>query len=487
MDIAKRNVYEKWPAGQKMIWCPVQNPELRRAMDNGDMFLWSRDRPIQERDGTIRISKSYFSCSLAAIIQYIYSRPPEWRNVFEIIRCQNKDGSNVPCKLYIDCDVEHEDCPNYDASSFVAVFEKELREFLGKEVDPIFLDCLKTPLLAMKSLSPKKWSMHYIMNGAMFYNNFHVGAIIRRFHAHVVGKYGHPDKTTNPFYYNKVHPDKEVDGIIASSVIDNSVYTIHRPFRILGNCKYGKNTHLHSTVYPADVDGAYSIEAFRAHTIQDPVLAQTCPVFSCTEDDGSAPSSRSVSRVLLESGGIRSIVRRRSPNIAAMVSMERTLVSYSVLRTLIDFIEEAHSNVKLSTSGYVYKSDLLQLVLQHAHTSRYCYTKEADHSTSGIFFVINMRHMEYSQRCYKSNCKRVRAAAKRDADHATWNMPEKMAVCVRAFLRSSECCPSPRFNVERFNTFMGNAKTGVTREYAEAISVDTVDTNGTTFIPFDQL
>jgi hypothetical protein len=437
----------------------IQEPALQRSRELGDVYVWHIDILKRNKDGSMRDSKKFLVCPLDTIIHYIYSKRPEERNVYEIVRSVDSRNKYVPSKIHIDCDVEYEECPGYAPARFLAVFEEDFRAFLVETAGDVFACPVKTPILTLESPSKKKWSVHYLINGAMFVNNYHVGAIMRRFRDHVIKKYGDPDQVDNPYYYQKRDSKRVDDGHKASFVVDMSVYTKHRAFRLLGNTKLGKGSFLKSNVYAMDENGRYSFEAFRAHCIQDPIMAKTCTIFSCNELDGSNPTSRSMSRtqsgVVALKRGMQISRIQHNPMRESALQLPPDAVTY-----LIQLVHNMDTLITLSPFNYSYVPGTMTMKFQQARENLYCYTAGRKHSCSGIYVILDMKTMQLRQLCNKDGCK-VIMDEKYDPSRNTWDMSAELEAALRNFLLLPESTCSRMLPADSVLNALSNAAASV--------------------------
>lgn len=139
---------------------------------------------------------------------------------------------DVPVKLYLD--VEGSSCsnPNFDFESKLQSLIQELKYFLYmmhviRQDDEVSISMLD-------SSTSKKFSRHVIVNisDSLFANNYICGALIRNFHIHLLHKFGEIE--VNPFYIN---PDDDAKSPVRVCMLDLSVYTKNRDFRMIGSCK----------------------------------------------------------------------------------------------------------------------------------------------------------------------------------------------------------------------------------------------------------
>lgn len=80
-----------------------------------------------------------------------------------------------------------------------------------------------------------KFSWHVIFPEIVMQNSFHCGALMRRLELWIINKYG-DDITKNPYYMQEKDESNDL-------IIDRSIYTKHRVFRLPFNTKAGQNRH----------------------------------------------------------------------------------------------------------------------------------------------------------------------------------------------------------------------------------------------------
>jgi hypothetical protein len=433
-------------------WYTKQDRALQISNEYGGMFVFQRDDRKLAMRGIV--AKNYTTCSLAVIRKYIYSRQNALeRNVFEIVRVTNPDDTYVPCKIFIDCDLKSDECSDYATRGprFHELFQVDMREFLVKTVDADYADAMKTPILSMDSCDAKKWSMHYIIGGIMYLNCFHVGAVVRRFREFVVEKYGHPDSpdNDNPYFYTNLVKEFIPDGIRKFFIIDLAIYTPHRAFRLLGNCKYGKKTLLipHGASRENQYEQIFSLEEMQAHIIQDPELAETCKIYEMTEHDGSTPRSRASSRIFVGTSGgriprgklisssERALVRCGGGNAEISIPFPRTFAN-----EICDIVHGLLPQVYLNPSGAKYRPNLMDVIISQKSTSLYCFTSQRVHSSNGNYFVFHLGRGEFKQLCFKATCVARRSTnLKHILEHSQWQITPAMTMVFREFLRREVC------------------------------------------------
>lgn len=428
----------------KQLECEKLNEKLK-------LFIFATDNPNSTTIG----SKKYAVASLAKIYEYMRRRKAERRNVYEVMRV------NVPSKLYVDIDVSLEQFPDFNPEKVEEVFERDLRKFLSEQVHPEFKDSKTTPLLRYDSSRKDKWSRHYILTGSMFLNNFHVGAIMRRFRSYIINFYGNPDDPVNENPYFIPPRDKSIciDGYKKEYIIDMGVYTRMRVFRLPGNRKYGKpnvlvpaplfftleeSLKLQNTYFP-------TINELRKALVQDPILALKCKIHSVKEENGSAPGSFSVHRIqVCSSSEPRNTNKSSSGNISKMKDPTTfyNISSLPDLRNLSTYVTcdptlssrllnmiSVEKSVSCSYRNVRYYPDTFTVNINSR--SKVCYVKEGNHKSIKAHFSIHLMTKEYSQHCFSFQCKNIAKAHTNNPQWPTWPIPKKYHSGIDDFLQST--------------------------------------------------
>lgn len=471
-----------------LFWYTKQERALQISNEYGGMFVFQRDDRRLAMQG--RVAKNYTTCSLAVIRKYIYSRQnPLDRNVFEIVRVSNPDDTYVPCKIFIDCDLKAEECDDYESRGirFHELFQKDMRDFLVENVDADYADADEIPILAMDSCDSKKWSMHYIIGGIMYLNCFHVGAVVRRFREYVIEKYGHPDTSgvDNPYFYTNLIKPFIPDGIKKFFIIDLSIYTPNRAFRLLGNCKYGKKTLLipYGASRENQYNVVYSLSEMQSFIIQDPELAETCKIYEMTEHDGSTPRSRASSRIyigtkegkasrkrLISSGGL-TIPRGAKGNAAMSIPFPR---SFAI--EICNIVHGMLPQVFLNPMSAKYRPNLMDVIIPQKSSSLYCFTSQRVHSSNSNYFVFHLGRGEFKQLCFKATCVTRRSAnAKQVAEQSQWSISPAMNLVFRDFLRREVCSLYAPVRNASILTLFRDLNTLIPIEYKDEDQDDVID------------
>ena len=197
--------------------------------------------------------KKYKGCKKYGIIEYtklfdfLSSLNPKYRCYYELLK------KDVPTKMYFDVDGMFDESNNNDKiQHFKKSFHRDFVNFFSdmKQKNEFGCKCLRKSTNHLESVengpyvmsvydasTTTKFSQHIIFDDIIMKNNFHCGAIFRRFELWIIDKYGE-DVEKNPYYITKIDNEgqKEFDFII-----DRGVYTINRVFRLVFNSKAGQN------------------------------------------------------------------------------------------------------------------------------------------------------------------------------------------------------------------------------------------------------
>ena len=211
-------------------------------------------------------SKQYFVMSLATYFLRLRKMPAHQRCFYELnpsdFTANLEPGSNDPpperglaaVHMHLDVEIYCETNPQfatvaeYDAVEHVYLGEllTFMREFLGLARDPERVQLMP---IVDSSVQGRKISRHYVIRvgGAMFYNNYHCGALLRHFENHVIAKFGHPTSEDNGWYFwrekEKIRhdpPDPWLDKLFWLDWI----YGLHRQLRTYKSSKLGQDRPL---------------------------------------------------------------------------------------------------------------------------------------------------------------------------------------------------------------------------------------------------
>lgn len=278
-------------------------------------FDWPRQQhplPLFAYDINEEATKKYMTASYDEFYAYYGATDPLFRNHYEIVR------HDYPTHLYVDIELALCDNPQLrDAGRLVVTsFERDMRDFLAEIFPQYVVDRQRDITYAtLESSTPEKFSRHYVVKirDAAFRNNYHVGAVMRRFIRYVLLKYGVPtdtDRFVNPYLAIPSAKLKTANTYARNfmhglhCVIDAGVWTRNRIFRIYAAHKYGQNERTRKFWFPEEAAARCANESKEARralplrAIFNATLVQffeTPPLheLTSTEYDGSPADSTS--------------------------------------------------------------------------------------------------------------------------------------------------------------------------------------------------
>lgn len=223
---------------------PVKKFVIKDAIEisekHGGLPIYACDKPSK----TVG-AKVFYTGSYDQFWTMYHSMSREDRCFYETILPEQ------PCHLYLDMegDIEEGDImENMKMNDYVELSQdllNELIDFIIIFCKDILIHIKKEDfrIIELDSSSEKKFSKHYIIkikdgssnneNYIMFYNNFHCGALMRRFQKNIVQLYGGIDN--NKYFHN--HTSQRTENCIKTFLIDMGVYTLRRQFRLIGSAK----------------------------------------------------------------------------------------------------------------------------------------------------------------------------------------------------------------------------------------------------------
>ena len=267
------------------------------------------------------------------------------RNGYECIR------KGIPCHLYIDLDV--------DQKKYPSIKVVQIWHFLEKWIDLILVQHMLINESDITkhiqfSCNEDKGSMHIIYNikNRIFKTNAHVGAFMRCVREAV-------ERET-----------PEHMSIFDNKLVDMSIYTKNRLFRMLGCTKYGQDRYL--------TDGnPYTYENWVKTKVQ-PLNADNIKYIDMVEIDGSEPSY--------------------SGHGASGSTITPDDISY--LKPLFEHIE-SQFNTRITR----YHEFPMTMIIACNLKTKHCNFKGEAHSKNTPYIIVNLANNVYSYRCHSAKCK----------------------------------------------------------------------------------
>lgn len=211
------------------------------------IWTFARDKvKVNRNTTTYEGKKDYVSCEPKKLFRFLISSKKSGRMFYEILR-------ERPSKFYMDLDaclkinakVGNENHHKIDVVKISIL--QDFRKFILNSGESGIRDhhkilnlekTLDRVVIGSSTKDEYKFSWHVIYPDLIFINNFHCGALMRRFEYWIVNQYGTKFEE-NPYYvydYNK-----KSDDCFANCVIDRGVYGKNRLMRLMWNSKYREN------------------------------------------------------------------------------------------------------------------------------------------------------------------------------------------------------------------------------------------------------
>lgn len=155
---------------------------------------------------------------------------------------------HLDVEIYFDTNPQFATIAEYNMVEHVYTGEllSFMRTFLGLAQEP---DRVQLMPICDSSVEGKKISRHYVfrVQGAMFYDGTHCGALLRHFENHIIAKYGHPTDESNGWYFwvekEKIRHDPPDPWFDKRFWLD-WIYSRHRLFRCYMSSKKGQDRWL---------------------------------------------------------------------------------------------------------------------------------------------------------------------------------------------------------------------------------------------------
>lgn len=243
-------------------------------------------------------------------------------------------------------------------------------------------------IFELDSSSPQKFSRHLLIRfpGTAFKHNGHVGALVKHFADHVW-----TCASNDPRAAQLVVCKGQDQG--HTLLIDTGVYSRNRAFRLFLSSKAGKEAILRSTGR-YETAGLASEQLFMA-TLVGNVFPEALLVHY-NLDGGETNSCPNPSR--LSPPGAKSCSRRLNGKDL------RPIQSTSPYPALDDFI-------KVASGGGIRSWMAIDdgVILYNIKDNRYCGNIGRQHRSNGVFYVVDLHHKVWYQKCHDPDCKTYRS------------------------------------------------------------------------------
>jgi hypothetical protein len=349
--------------------------------------IWAKDSESKTNKG----AKKFSLCETAAFLNHYEKCTPQDRTFYECI------DENVPCFIYVDTEYT----VSFNQSRVSEEMERKFKELFRCFMATEYPTLGELEFITLDASNAGKFSKHFTITAAhgsvMMKNNYHVGALMRKFHrwfalgqgpAEVLscinGEGGVYDAETCLF---NVKNEKGQTVLF----IDLAVYTKRRMFRICGSVKKGGDRPLRLQ----GLDGQ-SLPWAREHLVTSLVQPEICGsmLLECLEYDGQEPKSTSNIKIHIET------VKPKTHHPFVPRSVEYTICTdgslLETIRKLIETEEKVHvrdNAIKISHG-----------VVHVPSTSRVCGIANREHASNHIYFNVYLSLLSYVQKCFDSDC-----------------------------------------------------------------------------------
>lgn len=410
---------------------------VSKSVEKGRLPIYACDKKRTKR--TRMGAKEFYAGSYDKFYQLYDRLPTSERCFYETIL------SEFPCHLYVDVEGDKDLNADVDFPVLCDKIFDELKMFIVyffkealQDKDAIF--CKEDiKMIELDSSTETKFSRHYIIkikNGEyMFANNFHCGALMRRFQKHIIQKYGGPTTKTNPFFH--FHSTEKSEEDIMVFMIDMGVYTLRRQFRLVGSAKRKgkKRRELWVTGKPKKLSKELFLECLVQYISPVLLSSTTLKTIRITEPNGRSPISSSLRsfdsegnpisivsgseatnlfRESISTNGYNSILKGTKGKQLKMteyaVENKRQRVEYGIATSLQGLIRDYFKR----TYGYTIHSYTVSVnrmgtkkIKLETYDTR-CMNKKRktnveSHKTNHVYFVIYPETLVHFQGCYDND------------------------------------------------------------------------------------
>lgn len=311
---------------------------------------------------------------------------------------------NKPCWLYFDLEFSRVENPDLEPAVVVAAFISLLNQFcehlFGHEID-------KTSLYDLDSTNAEKFSKHIIIKklrdsstsigGTLaFQNNAQAGYFVKQF-MQFVRKQLEEGNCLAPQLFAAAKPKKEAKHGEVVSVVDESVYTRNRCFRVLFSTKFGKRRPLLPTW-----SGTPPLQLLESLASFVPEGTPLCrhPMIPSDWDHESMRASRIGRELGAKDSRTRTVSK---PNVVDIPISEHS----ELFRHLIELWDDvrrkndpATSHVQPTRVQRSFRMGTGDFIVVALANNRFCFKKGASHKSNGIYLVINQRRWVVYQKCH---------------------------------------------------------------------------------------
>lgn len=323
-----------------------------------------------------------------------------------------------PCWWYFDLEYATKANPGLVPALVAQAFRETLAGFC-EEVLGAALD--ESSLLELESSTESKFSLHVIVKrlrraeeapvGLAFANNAQVGLLTRHFLDYARHLRENDFTSLARLLFINAPQDAGGDSVAARevSLVDESVYSRNRCFRLLYNSKYGKNTTLRLAGGACNGEAAVlRLLGTMASFVPDGVPLFQHPLIPADFGHVAFMATRPVGAAA--GGGLAG----GSSDRASGRPVDVGSISGELLRHLIDSwdrVRWANENVAAGrtaptrVASCVRAGDDGRFLLITLLNNRFCFCKGKSHRSNSIFLVVDAETSSFYQKCHdRSDC-----------------------------------------------------------------------------------
>jgi len=293
-----------------------------------------------------------------------------------------------PCWLYFDLEYCKKSNPRLDAHEVMGEFRRTLASFCGDELgSPLDASCI----VELDSSTDVKFSMHVVVKQPAgvapgcpaFRNNEHAEQLVRKLVEYAERQRSAAGSRCDLFF---VRGASSVDGDARVPLIDTSVYTRSRCFRVLFQSKLGKEATLKLR------DGGRIVHAFddpKQQVLKSlvsfvpagvPLFRHDSVPLGSHHFGSGKPSSREVGQL----GPLVELIEEWDAERARSSDTSGALKATSL---------QSWRDLSNDTFGFALCNN------------RYCRQKGRSHKSNGVYLVADLRRGVFRQHCFDSECR----------------------------------------------------------------------------------
>ena len=284
-----------------------------------------------------------------------------------------------PCWLYFDLEFSKTVNPQLDADEVLVQFSRGLKDFCAKE--GVQYDEARTVVL--DSSTEAKFSKHVIVKSLAFEDNIQAGGFVNMFVEHTRVRRQEPGSGSDSLF---VRGDPE-EAEATKTVVDTSVYTRNRNFRVLRQSKRGKNTPLKLQDGGVVVDVSDSVDCQVLRTLASFVPNGTKVLSVDSRYEPKAVCQRSPGRSL-DVVDMPDELRKVTP---------RMVEAWDKMRA-----KKENSTWPSTTIGNIWmpQNGTGRFFTATLCNNRFCLARGRSHRSNNVYLKVDLHRGVFEQRCF---------------------------------------------------------------------------------------